>query len=317
MQGKHVLGKINPEKHNRHGHLFGQRYTLKIRNLIVSLRCTGRLGLDHSHRHGLGMFLSLIGPYRQNHLNSLTMTIPTVFISYSHESQKHKKWVLDFATRLRQVGVDASLDQWDLGAGDDIPIFMERHLASADRVLMICTEVYVNKANSGTGGVGYEKMIVTADLMRSIDSNKVIPIIRQDGTYILPTFLHTKYFLDFSREDQYELSFDNLTRTLHNAPLFIKPEISNNPFKPISTGSNQSGDALKELMSTVVSVFESMSEGYVDYPSISGNWRGSRIMLDLLLDQAVLEGLIARYTGGYIDLTPKGKLYAIENELIN
>ena len=107
------------------------------------------------------------------------MAIPKVFISYSHDSQDHKKWVLDLASRLRNNGVDATIDQWELKPGDDLPHFMESHLRNSDYVLMICSERYVAKANSGTGGVGYEKMIVTADLMRNIDSNKVIPIIRQ------------------------------------------------------------------------------------------------------------------------------------------
>jgi len=81
------------------------------------------------------------------------MAIPKVFVSYSHDSQAHKQWVLAFATRLRKVGVDAVLDQWDLGPGDDIPLFMERNLATADRVLMICTENYVSKANAGTAAL--------------------------------------------------------------------------------------------------------------------------------------------------------------------
>lgn len=244
------------------------------------------------------------------------MTIPKVFVSYSHDSQEHKKWVLGLATRLRNVGVDAALDQWDLGPGDDIPRFMERHLALADRVLMICTESYVAKADAGTGGVGYEKMIVTADLLRSIDSNKVIPLIRQKGTHHLPTFLHTKLFLDFSLEDQYELAFDNLTRTLHNAPLFLKPDISNSPFAPVTGTPKQSGDALQKLMTVAVSIFEAQTEGYIDYASLSGNWPSSRIMLDLLLEQAEAEGLIKRYSGGYLDLTLRGKTYAVENKLV-
>lgn len=94
------------------------------------------------------------------------MSTPKAFISYSHDTQEHKKWVLDLATRLRNNGVDAILDQWDLKPGDDLPRFMEQGLISADRVLMICTDKYVEKANSGAGGVGYEKMIVTADLLR-------------------------------------------------------------------------------------------------------------------------------------------------------
>jgi hypothetical protein len=158
------------------------------------------------------------------------MKIPSAFISYSHDSQEHKKWVLDLALRLRNSGVDAVLDQWELGPGSDLPHFMEQHLAKADRILMMCTEKYVEKANAGLGGVGYEKMIITADLLKKIDSNKVIPLIRQLGTHNVPTFLKSKMFLDFSRPDQFEYSFDELLRSLHNAPLFVKPPIGNNPF---------------------------------------------------------------------------------------
>jgi len=64
------------------------------------------------------------------------MTPPIAFISYSHDSAEHKKWVLDFATTLRSRGVDAVLDQWDLKPGDDLPHFMETNLESADYVLM-------------------------------------------------------------------------------------------------------------------------------------------------------------------------------------
>lgn len=85
------------------------------------------------------------------------MNPPRVFVSYSHDSADHKGWVLDFATTLRNRGVDAVLDQWDLKPGDDLPHFMETQLEAADYVLMICTDKYVKKANAGEGGVGYEK----------------------------------------------------------------------------------------------------------------------------------------------------------------
>ncbi|MCH7712967.1 MAG: hypothetical protein IIC99_05030 [Chloroflexi bacterium] len=39
------------------------------------------------------------------------MDAPTVFISYSHDSDVHKAWVLSFATDLRDNGIDATLDQ--------------------------------------------------------------------------------------------------------------------------------------------------------------------------------------------------------------
>ena len=92
--------------------------------------------------------------------------VPTVFISYSHDDSEHKRWVLDLAGHLRANGVDVLIDAWDLSPGDDVPKFMERGVRDVDRVLMICTEKYTSKANDGEGGVGYEAMIVTGELVR-------------------------------------------------------------------------------------------------------------------------------------------------------
>jgi len=156
--------------------------------------------------------------------------MPKVFISYSHDSTEHNDWILKFATILRERGIDAILDQWDLHPGDDIPHFMERHLDTADYVLMICSENYVKKANEGTGGVGYEKMILTSSLLSKINGNKIIPVIRQNGSTICPTFFKTKKYIDFSIDSEFEYKIDELLRTLLKAPLRKKPEIGKNPY---------------------------------------------------------------------------------------
>ncbi|MBF0563806.1 MAG: toll/interleukin-1 receptor domain-containing protein [Nitrospirae bacterium] len=39
------------------------------------------------------------------------MSAPIVFLSYSHDTDAHKEWVLKLATDLRAQGVDARLDQ--------------------------------------------------------------------------------------------------------------------------------------------------------------------------------------------------------------
>jgi hypothetical protein len=244
------------------------------------------------------------------------MSIPKVFISYSHDSQEHKQWVLEFATRLRNSGVDAILDQWDLQPGDDLPHFMERNLASSERVLMVCTERYVEKANSGSGGVGYEKMIITADLLKTIGSKKVIPIIRQAGTHETPIFLKTKLFLDFSRKDQSEYAFDELIRTLHGAPLFIKPPVGNSPFTPVtSTPPERQGDPTLELMKSVVAVFERQTADFLNYGAVLGEAKISRLMFDVLIEQAKLEGLVTQDIDKDIRITPKGKQYALHHKL--
>lgn len=153
------------------------------------------------------------------------MSAPKVFISYSHDSPEHKEWIRNLAMRLRTNGVDATIDEWEIGPGDDLPHFMETQLSSSEYVVVVCTDNYVEKANSGTGGVGYEKKIVTAALLSNINSNKVVPIIKQNGTCNLPTFLQSKVYVDFSSEDSFEASCDKLIRTFHKSPLFQKPEL--------------------------------------------------------------------------------------------
>lgn len=245
--------------------------------------------------------------------------IPKVFLSYSHDSLEHKKWVLDLATRLRSNGVESVIDQWALGPGDDLPHFMEQNLATADRVLMICTESYVQKANTGTGGVGYEKMIVTADLLRRIDSNKIIPLIRQSGTHAVPTFLQSKLYLDFSRPDQMEFAFDELVRAIHGAPLYVAPPVSNNPFVPVADApAEKTADGVLEVMGIIVNLFESGSSTLIPYDSIVRQAAMSRIMLDIYMQEAIDQGLIAWGTGdlSFLRLENKGKHYAIQHMLI-
>ena len=248
-----------------------------------------------------------------------TSKIPKAFLSYSHDSLDHKKWVLDLATRLRSNGVESIIDQWSLGPGDDLPHFMEQNLAIADRVLMICTENYVQKANTGAGGVGYEKMIVTADLLRRIDSNKIIPLIRQSGTHAVPTFLQSKLYLDFSREDQMELAFDDLVRAIHGAPLYVAPPVSNNPFVPVANNpAEKTGDGVLEVMKIIVTLFESVSSKLIRYDEIFRRAPMSRIMLDIYIQEAMDQGLIV-WSGAshqYFTLENKGKHYAIQHKLI-
>ena len=252
----------------------------------------------------------------------MTSKIPKAFVSYSHDSLDHKKWVLDLATRLRNNGVESIIDQWSLGPGDDLPHFMEQNLAGADRVLMVCTDNYVKKANSGAGGVGYEKMIVTADLLKQIDSNKVIPVIRQAGTRDVPTFLGSKLYVDFSRDDEMEFAFDNLVRAIHGAPLYVAPPVSNNPFVPVAdTPAEKTGDGVLAAMKMIVEVFESTSSDLIAYDYIhqrANRASMSRIVLDTYIQEAVDQGLLTWATGihGHMRLEKAGKIYAIQHSIV-
>lgn len=238
------------------------------------------------------------------------MTAPKVFISYSHDSQEHKLWVLELATRLRSCGVDAILDQWDLGPGGDLPHFMEQGLSSSSRILMICTERYVQKANAGVGGVGYEKMIVTADLMRQIDSNRVIPIVRQRGTCTLPTFISSKLYIDLSSKEQFETGFDQLLRDLLNAPLFIKPPLGIAPHLPaIDKAQPTQPSPLTQFMLAICKVYESGSEGGgVKTEAVRRSMNVSKLLFDHARDLAIRAGFIRSHgTMEYMWINDKGR----------
>ena len=177
------------------------------------------------------------------------MTTPRIFISYSHDTQAHKDWVETLAIRLRRSGVDATLDQWDASPGDDLTLFMERGVTESDRVIVICTANYVAKADAGIGGVGYERMIVTAELVRNIGTNKFIPILRSPlPEQRTPKFLSTRKFVDFSDEQHEDESFEELLRELHKVPPKRKPAIGANPYALSPLGQETSQEAAVNLV---------------------------------------------------------------------
>lgn len=155
---------------------------------------------------------------------------PAVFVSYSHDSPEHKRWVLEFAEELRRNGVDPIIDAWDLRPGDDVPKFMERGVRDSARVLMICTEKYVAKANDGVGGVGYEAMIVTSELVRDLGTAKFIPIIRQSTDHPrVPTSVATRRYINLSDGADRAAEMQTLLRDLHSVPP-EKPPLGPSPF---------------------------------------------------------------------------------------
>ena len=136
---------------------------------------------------------------------------PKVFISYSHDTPEHRRWVSELSAKLHRKGVNIILDQWELRPGDDVTQFMERGIKDSDRVLVICTDGYVRKANAGEGGVGYEAMIITRKLAEDLGTNKFIPIIRQAvGEDKTPAFLGTRVHTDFTTEDRFDENFQEL-----------------------------------------------------------------------------------------------------------
>lgn len=157
---------------------------------------------------------------------------PKAFVSYSHDGPKHSSWVLKLASDLRAVGVDVILDRWDLVPGQDVSLFMQKGISEADRVIMVCSSSYVSKSEEGVGGVGYERLIVTGEVVKSIDTIKFIPILRGNSSAKLPSFLGPRLYVDFSDDADYDVKLIELAREIHGAPATLKPSLGPNPFGP-------------------------------------------------------------------------------------
>jgi hypothetical protein len=167
------------------------------------------------------------------------MKAPRVFVSYSHDSPLHKEWVLKLATDLRTNGVDAVLDQWDLVLGQDVVAFMTDGISRSDRVLLVCTDPYITKAEGGSGGLGYERLVVTAELVQNIDTRKFIPVARNNSTNKrMPMFLGPRLYVDFGSDENYSESLDLLLRELLGTPRSSKPPLGSNPFSGVAQSSD-------------------------------------------------------------------------------
>jgi len=154
-----------------------------------------------------------------------------VFISYSHDDKPHEDWVCALATWLRENGVDAILDQWDLTPGSDLPRFMESGIAAADCVVAVCTCAYVEKANAVIGGVGYEKRILADRLTQDAKANRIIPVIRGSAhRSIVPDFLRSIVYVDFRDDRDYETKCGELLLAIHGHGAKPRPPLGPDPF---------------------------------------------------------------------------------------
>ena len=98
----------------------------------------------------------------------------------------------------------------------------------------------MSKAELGAGGVGYERLIVTSEVVQSIDTIKFVPVIRDnDSPRVVPNFLGPRRYVDFRKPDEYEARLTELAREIHGAPAVSKPPLGPNPFSGTAISATQ------------------------------------------------------------------------------
>ena len=160
--------------------------------------------------------------------------IKKAFISYAWDSEEHKNWVLKLASDLRRHGIDAILDQWDARLGNDLSFFMEQGLTTSHFVLCICSDKYIENANAGIGGAGYEKRILAAEMMNGSNKRFIIPVIKGNTQmYKVPTFLLGLKYVDFDNGPYFN-NYQELIERIYDEDVKKKPPLGCSPFASTS-----------------------------------------------------------------------------------
>ncbi|MFZ1389343.1 MAG: toll/interleukin-1 receptor domain-containing protein [Thiolinea sp.] len=156
---------------------------------------------------------------------NLAMTQPKkVFISYSHDSDKHREFVRNLADRLRRDGLDCQIDQYVNGfPAEGWQRWMENHLEAAEYVLLVCTENYLRRyrgqETDAGKGVNFEGLVISQHLYDAYYRNtKFIPVIPEGGSFEhVPTPL--RGFNTYTLTRDYDALYRYLTQQPeHSAP---------------------------------------------------------------------------------------------------
>lgn len=153
---------------------------------------------------------------------------PKVLISYSHDSPEHAGHVLKLTSRLREDGIDCTIDQYVVVPEEGWPRWMDKRIRDANFVLIVCTETYYQRAmgdeQPGRGlGVRWEAHLIYQYIYGAGTTNtKFIPVLFEGGSPLhIPTPLQSTnhYFVDTME------GYEDLYRRLTNQARAIKPEL--------------------------------------------------------------------------------------------
>jgi hypothetical protein len=163
-----------------------------------------------------------------------SLNAPKVFISYSWKPTVNKQKTIALAERMVNDGVNVILDVWNLAEGQDKYQFMEQMVNDPEikRVLMICNKDYKEKADQKKGGVGTESLIISDKIYKQSDQKKFVPIIFErdgNGEAYVPTFIHSRIYIDLSSDENFEDEYEKLLRNIFDKPASKKPPIGTPP----------------------------------------------------------------------------------------
>jgi len=142
---------------------------------------------------------------------------PKVFVS--HASEDKDRFVLQFAERLRQKGIDAWLDKWEMLPGDSlVDKIFEEGIKEAKAVIVVLSKFSVEKP-------WVREELNAAFVKRINNGSKLIPIVIDDCE--VPETLKSTLWESIADLSAYNKSFDRIVASIYGAN--DKPPIGQQP----------------------------------------------------------------------------------------
>jgi tetratricopeptide (TPR) repeat protein len=168
--------------------------------------------------------------------NSGSTGSPSVFISYAHESARHRDHVIEFASFLHEQGVVAVLDAWLGSARQDWYAWALREMTAADYVIVVASERYrwiaEGHGSNQHKGVRSEaavlRELIYADRERWLP--RILPVLLpgHDNSEI-PLFLQPYSASFFAVTGFTAAGAQQLLRVLHRKPAHLAPPVAGGP----------------------------------------------------------------------------------------
>lgn len=142
---------------------------------------------------------------------------PKVFVS--HASEDKNRFVLEFANKLRENGIDAWLDYWEILPGDSlVDKIFEEGLGEANAVIVVLSEISVQKP-------WVREELNHAFIQKVSRKTKLIPVIIDDCS-VPKSLKHIAWEL-IKDTNNYEKEFQRIVQTIFGVT--DKPEIGKPP----------------------------------------------------------------------------------------
>jgi len=142
---------------------------------------------------------------------------PKVFVS--HASEDKDRFVLDFATKLRNNGVDAWLDKWEMLPGDSlVEKIFEEGLKEAKAVIIVLSKYSVNKP-------WVKEELNTSVVNKISKGTKIIPVVLDKCE--VPESLKSTLWESVNDTNNYQESLDRIIASIFG--ITIKPSLGQAP----------------------------------------------------------------------------------------